>query len=64
MPRHTAFGETHVFVGARDAATVRHRMNFEAMPELHWKLGYPLAIALMVGACGYLFYLPGQSGWL
>jgi magnesium transporter len=39
-------------------------MNFEAMPELHWKLGYPLAIALMVGACGYLFYLPGQSGWL
>ena len=30
-------------------------MNFEAMPELHWKLGYPLAIALMVGVCGYLF---------
>jgi magnesium transporter len=39
-------------------------MNFEAMPELHWKLGYPLAIALMVGVCGYLYYRFRQAGWL
>ena len=23
-------------------------MNFDFMPELHWKLGYPFSIALMV----------------
>jgi magnesium transporter len=39
-------------------------MNFEAMPELHWKFGYPLAIASMVGACGYLFYRFRLAGWL
>jgi magnesium transporter len=39
-------------------------MNFEAMPELHWRLGYPLAITLMVGVCGYLFNRFRQAGWL
>jgi len=33
-------------------------MNFEAMPELHWRFGYPFAIALMLvtGALPYLFF--------
>src|SRR5688500_16992461 len=26
-------------------------MNFDTMPELHWNLGYPLVMALMIGAC-------------
>jgi len=39
-------------------------MNFETMPEQHGKLGYPLAIASLVGACGYLFYRFRQARWL
>jgi magnesium transporter len=33
-------------------------MNFEYMPELHWRFGYPLALALMIvtGALPYLFF--------
>ena len=26
-------------------------MNFAVMPELHWALGYPLSLGLMVAAC-------------
>jgi magnesium transporter len=39
-------------------------MNFEFMPGLHWRFGYPLSIALMVGSCAYLFYRLRKSGWL
>jgi magnesium transporter len=39
-------------------------MNFEAMPELHWRFGYPVSIALMVGACAYLYRRFRKSGWL
>jgi magnesium transporter len=39
-------------------------MNFEAMPELHWAFGYPLALALMVGsALAPLLYFK-RRGWL
>jgi len=33
-------------------------MNFEIMPELHWHLGYPYALALMVatGTLPYLYF--------
>ena len=33
-------------------------MNFDHMPELHWLLGYPFAISLMVGAflATYIFF--------
>jgi len=27
-------------------------MNFDHMPELHWVLGYPFALALMLTAAG------------
>src|SRR4029078_1247744 len=27
-------------------------MNFDNMPELHWTLGYPMAIAIMRGQAG------------
>ena len=39
-------------------------MNFESMPELHWKLGYPLAVGLMVACCAYLFYRFRKAHWL
>ncbi len=33
-------------------------MNFKLMPELEWRLGYPMAIAIMVmaGLLPYLFF--------
>ena len=31
-------------------------MNFDAMPELHWPLGYPMAVFLMI-AMGVVLYL-------
>jgi magnesium transporter len=39
-------------------------MNFKLMPELDWQYGYPVAIALMVSVCGYLYYRFRRSGWL
>ncbi len=39
-------------------------MNFDVMPELRWSLGYPLAIALMFGGCGLLYWRFKRSGWL
>ncbi|MFL6673109.1 MAG: magnesium and cobalt transport protein CorA [Massilia sp.] len=39
-------------------------MNFELMPELKWKYGYPMAIATMVGVCLYLYRRFKKAGWL
>ena len=39
-------------------------MNFEHMPELRWKYGYPVALATMVGVCLYLYRRFRKSGWL
>ncbi|MCD0450145.1 magnesium and cobalt transport protein CorA [Actinocorallia sp. API 0066] len=39
-------------------------MNFEHMPELEWRFGYPLAVAVMVGACFLLHRRFKRSGWL
>lgn len=39
-------------------------MNFDFMPELKWKFGYPISIGLIVGICGYLYYRFRKSGWL
>ena len=39
-------------------------MNFEFMPELKWKYGYPLAMLTMVGVCGYLYRKFKRVGWL
>ncbi|NHI18384.1 magnesium/cobalt transporter CorA [Phycicoccus endophyticus] len=39
-------------------------MNFEHMPELHWRFGYPLAVAVMAVSCGTLFRLFKRAGWL
>jgi len=39
-------------------------MNFKFMPELDWVLGYPVAMVVMLGACGFLYYRFKRSGWL
>jgi magnesium transporter len=39
-------------------------MNFKIMPELDWKYGYPVAVAVMVLVCGYMFWRFKRSGWL
>jgi magnesium transporter len=39
-------------------------MNFERMPEVHWHLGYPYALALMAGSGLALFTLFKRHHWL
>jgi magnesium transporter len=39
-------------------------MNFENMPELKWTYGYPMALSLIVGAAGLLYWRFKRVGWL
>ena len=39
-------------------------MNFEYMPELHWRYGYFLVLALVLGVCAALYWRFRQNGWL
>ncbi|MBA3764508.1 MAG: transporter, partial [Actinobacteria bacterium] len=39
-------------------------MNFRHMPELDWRLGYPLALAMMLGASSTLYVLFRRRDWL
>jgi magnesium transporter len=39
-------------------------MNFDDMPELHWKYGYAAVLAIMAGGCLFLHRLFKRSGWL
>jgi magnesium transporter len=39
-------------------------MNFDHMPELHWQLGYPLALLLMVVTSTALYMVFKRRGWL
>lgn len=39
-------------------------MNFEFMPELKWKYGYPAALCVMGGVCYYLYRRFKKAGWL
>lgn len=39
-------------------------MNFKFMPELEWHLGYPMALALMGGVCGFLYWKFKKAKWL
>ena len=39
-------------------------MNFEHMPELGSKWGYPAVLALMAGACTFLYHRFKAAGWL
>jgi magnesium transporter len=39
-------------------------MNFDQMPELHWDLGYPMAIGLMAATAGLMYAIFKKKGWL
>jgi magnesium transporter len=39
-------------------------MNFQDMPELHWRYGYPVCVGVMVALDAYLFYLLRKAKWL
>ena len=39
-------------------------MNFEFMPELKWKYGYPFALATMVVVTGYMYRRFRKAKWL
>ncbi len=39
-------------------------MNFDHMPELDWRYGYPLALLMMGLACGALYRRFRRTGWL
>ena len=39
-------------------------MNFEAMPELHWHYGYPMALGLMVVSAVVLYIVFKRRDWL
>ncbi|MER5432815.1 magnesium/cobalt transporter CorA [Streptomyces sp. NPDC002588] len=39
-------------------------MNFDNMPELHWRFGYPLVIAVISVACLVLYRGFRRNGWL
>jgi magnesium transporter len=39
-------------------------MNFDHMPELRWRYGYPAVMLLLVAACTTLYRLFKRSGWL
>jgi magnesium transporter len=39
-------------------------MNFDHMPELEWRFGYPLVLATVLTACLYLYWRFKRSGWL
>ena len=39
-------------------------MNFEHMPELHWSLGYPFALALMLLVSVSLYLVFKRRGWM
>jgi magnesium transporter len=39
-------------------------MNFANMPELHWSLGYPFSLALMLLSACIPFWYFRHRGWL
>jgi magnesium transporter len=39
-------------------------MNFDHMPELHWRFGYPLVIGVISVACLALYRGFRRNGWL
>ncbi|MFF7750032.1 magnesium/cobalt transporter CorA [Streptomyces sp. NPDC007971] len=39
-------------------------MNFDHMPELHWRFGYPLVMSVMAASCFALYRGFRRNGWL
>jgi magnesium transporter len=39
-------------------------MNFDHMPELHWRYGYPLVLSVVLAICVALYWRFKRAGWL
>jgi magnesium transporter len=39
-------------------------MNFQYIPELHWRWGYPFALALMLGLGVVLYLVFKRKNWI
>jgi len=39
-------------------------MNFDHMPELHWLMGYPFALGMMVASAVLLYFLFKRKDWI
>jgi len=39
-------------------------MNFKFMPELDWRYGYPMILAITIIACGFIYSAFKRAGWL
>jgi len=39
-------------------------MNFETMPELQWRYGYPTVVAIVLAVCLFLYWRFKRAGWL
>ncbi|MCT2587307.1 magnesium and cobalt transport protein CorA [Actinophytocola gossypii] len=39
-------------------------MNFDYMPETHWRFGYPLVMTVILGACLILYRIFRRNRWL
>ena len=39
-------------------------MNFEHMPELKWQYGYPVALVVIGGVCGVMYWYFRRAKWL
>ncbi|GAA1425904.1 magnesium and cobalt transport protein CorA [Streptomyces thermospinosisporus] len=39
-------------------------MNFDHMPELHWRYGYPMVLTIIVGICLGIHRTLKRNGWL
>ena len=39
-------------------------MNFEHMPELGWRFGYPLVLGVIAFVCLFLYWRFRRAGWL
>jgi magnesium transporter len=61
MKRMTSWGA--ILIGSTLVAGI-YGMNFEHMPELGWRFGYPLAVAVMAAACATLYRAFKRAGWL
>lgn len=46
------------------AVSAIYGMNFQYMPELQWRFGYPLVLLLIATVCGALYRGFRRNGWL
>lgn len=61
MKQLTAWGS--IVFGATLIAGI-YGMNFTHMPELDWRLGYPMALGMMLGLSGLLYRAFRRRNWL